>query len=59
MNDKERIDEVKQMLADSIEAETGVEADANQMDTDVYVSGGLSEIWEWAQAYRSEIEELG
>lgn len=53
----ERIDEVTKALSDSIEATTGV--NAFPCGEDVHVSGLLSEIWEWAQDWRSEIEELG
>lgn len=53
----ERIDEVAKAIADNIEATTG--ANAFPCGEDVHVSGLLSEIWEWAQDWRSEIEELG
>lgn len=64
MNDEEReraerIAEVKRDLAQSFELSVSGEADYSQMENDVWVEGPLSEIFEWAQDWRSEIEELG
>lgn len=55
----ERMSELKSMLAGDLEAQTSVQVEKWQLEDDLYVSGPLSEIIEWAQAYRSEIEELG
>lgn len=57
--DAVRIREVKADLATSLESETNVKASTREHAKDLHVSGPLSEIWEWAQQWRSEIEELG
>lgn len=54
----ERIADLKRELSLSLERE-GVSAFPWELGNDIYVSGPLSVIVEWARDWRSEIEELG
>lgn len=56
--DHARIQEVKKTLTDSPNANTNVRASTREYAHDVHVSGPLSEVVEWARAWRGEIEEL-
>lgn len=53
----ERRHEVKKELAEALRA-AGIENAPWQLENDVWVTGGLQEIMDFAQEWRSEIEEL-
>lgn len=54
----DRIHDLKKTLSKSLEERTSTNAYPWQAEDDIYVEGYLSEIIEWAQDWRSEIEEL-
>lgn len=53
----ERVAELKEGLAESLRA-AGIAAHPWELEGDILVEGGLVAIIEWAQDWRSEIEEL-
>lgn len=55
----ERISELKGELAESLNAIRSVSAHPYMLERDIFVHGPLSVLIEWAQDWRSEIEELG
>lgn len=56
----ERIHEVKHILAGALAFETeDVESEPTRLEDDLWVEGPLSQIMEFCQSWRSEIEELG
>lgn len=54
----ERISELKEELGNSLEKE-GVVVGKWMIEDDLYVSGSLTSILNWARGWRSELEELG
>ena len=56
---QDRIHEIKFTLGPQLNQLPGVACDPWRLRDDLYVVGPLSKIIEWAQDYRSEIEELG
>lgn len=57
----DRIHELKKVLAESLNffGDGNVSAYPWELEGDIEVHGPLTEIIEWAQGWRSEIEELG
>ncbi len=55
---EDRIHELKLQMGAELNALDGVGCDPWRLKEDLYVVGPLSTIIEWAQGWRSEIEEL-
>jgi len=55
----ERLHELKRDLSASLNSFGSITALPWELEGDIEVHGPLSEIIEWAQDWRSEIEELG
>jgi len=56
---EDRIHDLKLQMGAELNALNGVACDPWRLREDLHVTGPLSVIIEWAQDWRSEIEELG